>query len=79
MRYTEVLPGWGVGSSADPGTVEQERAVEILVSKRIGRMSAVHLDVGDQAGPDSVRGYIRANAIALLSEEGRQVDPPTPD
>ena len=37
------------------------------------------LDIDDEPGPDSLRGVIERNAIALLSNHGRTpLDPPSP-
>ena len=41
-------------------------------------MSFVWLPINDGAGPGSRRGYIERNAIALLSNFGKdQIDPPS--
>lgn len=68
---------WGLGS--DPGQAakrfgltreqvkEQESALEHEVGKRIGDMPFLWLDINDQPGPDSMRGKIERNSIALLS------------
>jgi hypothetical protein len=70
-------PTWGIGS--DPGKAAnklgltredvkmQEQPVEIAVSHIIRDMPFLWLDVADDSGPDSQRGYIERNAIALLS------------
>lgn len=44
-----------------------ERRLEIAVSKVIGNMSVLWLPIGDEPGPNSMRGYIEQNTIALLS------------
>lgn len=79
---------WGVG--ADPGaaarslglTREQvlnaERSLETMVSEKICRMPFLWLSVDDVAGPQSHRGLIERNAIALLSNHGKlAIDPPS--
>ena len=70
-------PTWGIGS--DPGKAAnklgltredvktQEQPVEVAVSHIIRDMPFLWLDVADDSGPDSQRGYIERNAIALLS------------
>lgn len=44
----------------------------------LGRLDVVVLDVSDEPGPDSARGYVERNSIALLSNFQRSpVDPPS--
>jgi hypothetical protein len=49
---------WGVGDSARRELRDGERALEGGVSKVIGTMPFLWLALGDQAGPESRRGYI---------------------
>lgn len=73
-----IVPTWGKGSSADLHTRDQERPHEIKVSQIIGDMPFLWLGVEDEAGPESLRGYVERNAIALLSNYDRQaIDPPS--
>ena len=70
-------PSWSVG--ADPAAAARRLGVdwarvksaevdlEIQVSRYIGDMPFLWLDVGDEPGPASQRGLIERNAIALLS------------
>lgn len=70
-------PSWGLGG--DPGTAARrlgvERAevkrseaeLEASVSRYVGAMPFLFLGVGDEPGPESERGFIERNAIALLS------------
>lgn len=70
-------PSWGVGSDpgaaakrlgADRANVKRAEAdLETRVSRYIGAMPFLWLDVGDAPGPASDRGVIERNAIALLS------------
>ena len=71
------LPSWGVGSSAPTEVRTAERAHEQLVSRYIGDLHVVTLDIGDAPGPHSLRGYVERNVIALLATAGRAVDPPS--
>lgn len=72
------FPTWGKGSSAPRAIRDQEVALERKVSQVIGDMSFLWLPVEDAAGPDSLRGYVERNAIALLSNAGRKpIDPPS--
>jgi hypothetical protein len=76
-RASEEPRTWGIGS--DPGKAaerfgltreavkQSELEMEESVSKVIGRMPFLWLDVSDTPGQDSLRGRIERNAIALLS------------
>jgi hypothetical protein len=44
-----------------------ERPLEREVSQVVGDMPFVWLSIEDDAGPQSLRGYIERNSIALLS------------
>ena len=50
---------------------ESEADVEALVSEYVGQMPFLWLNVSDDPGPNSSRGLIERNAIALLSSYGR--------
>lgn len=80
---------WGLGS--DPGQAakrfalareqvkENESALEIEVGKHIGAMPFLWLDIDDQPSPDSLRGRIERNSIALLSNYKKPaIDPASP-
>ena len=72
-------PSWGQGSSAPKEVRERERPLERAVSATLGDMSCLWLAVEDDPGPESLRGYIERNAIALLSNYGREpLDSPSP-
>lgn len=77
-RGDTALPAsWGVG--ADAGTAARrlgidradvrraEAGVELRVSRYVGGMPFLWLDIGDEPGPSSERGLVERNAIALLS------------
>lgn len=73
-------PTWGKGSSAPQETRNSELALEQAVTAEIGEMPFLWLDIGDEPGPDSLRGYIERNAIALLSNCGKEPpDAPSAD
>lgn len=61
------FPTWDVGHSASGDVRKGELALEQDVSCTIGNMPFVWLAIDDEAGPESLRGYIERNAIALLS------------
>ncbi len=70
---------WDNGSGSAPREVMQrELPLEMAVSKVIGEMPLLWLAVEDDLEPNSLRGYIERNAIALLSNYARQpIDPPS--
>ena len=71
-------PTWGKGSSAPRDTRDGELVLEKAVSAEIGEMPFLWLDIDDEPGPDSFRGYIERNAIALLSNYGKEaLEPPS--
>ncbi len=70
------FPQWGAGSSAAREVRKQELAMEQEVSAIIGAMPFLWLAINDPANPESLRGYIERNAIALLSNSQKQaLDP----
>ena len=70
-------PTWGKRSSAPKEIREKEQPLEIMVSSVIGEMPFLHLSINDESGPDSLRGYIERNSIALLSNYNKtSIDPP---
>ena len=70
-------PSWEKGRV--PTEVRKaEHPLEQVVSKAIGCMPFLWLPVEDEPGPQSERGYIERNAIALLSNRREQrLDPPS--
>jgi len=72
------FPTWAVGSSAPKEIRENEITLEKLVSQTIGKMPFLYLSISDESGPDSLRGYIERNCIALLSNYNKSpIDPAT--
>ncbi len=73
-------PTWGQGNSAPREVRNGEQNLERTVSEVIGKMPFLWLAVEDEPGPDSQRGYIERNAIALLSNFTKDaLDPPSPN
>ena len=81
---------WGVAGSAgeaarrlnvDRSAVNDDEAdIESIVSKYVGQMPFLWLNVNDDPGPGSSRGLIERNAIALLSGHSRPtIDGPSTD
>lgn len=71
------FPTWGVGQSAPEQVRAAEQEIELEVSKVIGLMPVLWLDVGDEASPDSDRTYLERNLIALLSGPTGPIDLPS--
>ncbi|MGI9310621.1 MAG: hypothetical protein ACR2P7_03685, partial [bacterium] len=67
---------WGVGGSAPKDIRARELPMERRVSETIGRMRVICLPILDEAGPDSLRGVIERNSIALLSNFSNHNRPP---
>ena len=61
-------PSWDNHNSSAPREVRKyELPLEKAVSKEIGDMPFIWLAVEDEPGPNSLRGYLERNSIALLS------------
>lgn len=72
------FPTWGRGSSAPREVRESEQPLERAVSAVIGEMPFLGLAIEDEPGPESLRGYIERNAIALLSNFSKEpLNPPS--
>ena len=71
-------PTWGRGSKASKDIRMAETPLEGIVSEVIGAMPFLWLEIDDEPGPTSMRGYIERNSIALLSNYGKEhIDPPS--
>jgi hypothetical protein len=71
---------WGDGNTAKGEVRQGELALERKVSQVIGNMPFLWLSLADDAGPESRRGYIERNSIALLSNYNKPLlDPPSHD
>lgn len=71
---------WGKGNTASRDVRTGERALECAVSRVIGEMPFLWLAIEDEPGPQSLRGFIERNSIALLSNYGKKpLDPPSPN
>lgn len=69
---------WEAGKGVE-GLRDGEYPIEKAVSGHIGAMPFLWIDVPDDPGPMSERGVIESNAIALLSDVGKdRIDPPSP-
>lgn len=82
-------PSWGVkgdiGKAADLMCTDKatlaaaEGPVEAAVSAYLGRLPFLWLSIEDEPGPNSLRGFIERNVIALASGRHEPViDPPSP-
>lgn len=73
------FPTWGEGNSAAKDIREAEVELERAVSQVIGKMPFLWLSIGDEPGPESLRGRIERNSIALLANFNKApLDPPSP-
>ncbi len=78
-RDHTVCDSWGVSSSASRIIRDAEIHTEQQVSKYIGNMPFLWLEINDAHGPDSIRRYIERNSIALLSNLNQSpVEEPSP-
>jgi hypothetical protein len=69
-------PSWGVGNNAPPDVRSSELPFEQHVSGIIRAMPFLWLAIDDAPGPQSLRGFVERNSIALLSNLGKApVDP----
>lgn len=68
-RYgtSRCCPSWGVGNHVDPITRGAEQWIECEVSWYLGSMSLLWIDIDDEPGPQSDRGFIERNAVGLLA------------
>ena len=72
------VESWDQGQTAPRAVRAREHHLECRVSEAIGRMPFLWIEVPDEPAPDSLRGVIERNAIALLSNHERPVlDPPS--
>jgi hypothetical protein len=82
-------PSWGVkgdiGKAAETLSAPRadlagaEAPIEAAVSDYMGRLPFLWLPIDDEPGPESLRGYIERNVIALASGLHQPTtDPPTP-
>ena len=75
----EISGNWG-GSNAPKEIKMREWPLERKVSDHIRSMPFIWLEIDDEPGPNSLRGYIERNSIALLSNYQRDnnpIDPPS--
>ena len=73
-------PTWGRDDSASKEVTKDERTLEQEVSATLRDMPCLWLATEDEPWSGSQREYIERNAIALLSNYGREpIDPPSAD
>ncbi len=84
------VPTWGVGGDTGKAAARlglereqvksMEQPIEKVVSETLGAMELLWIPIEDAPGPGSLRGYIKRNAIALLSNyRGNAIDPQSSD
>lgn len=75
-RDVHECPTWDNGSSAPREIRLSEGPLERAVSKVIGATPFLWVAIDDEPGPDSLRGYVERNTIALLSNYDKEpLDP----
>lgn len=62
-----VYEHWGKGSNAPRNIRESEKYLEQYVSKEIGEMPFLFIEINDEASKNSMRSYIEKNSIGLVS------------
>ncbi|MCC6147512.1 MAG: hypothetical protein IT308_08095 [Anaerolineaceae bacterium] len=72
---SEIQETWGIGQNAPREIRILEKPLEQSVSQYIRKMPFLWLEVNDEPGPNSLRGYIEGNSIALLSNYNSAIDP----
>ena len=80
--HDTVRSSWTVRRGLSKKERQKEKDLEVAVSDYIRKMPFLWLEVDDEPGPNSKRGYIERNAIALLSSFNQRenlVDPPSPN
>ena len=71
-------PTWGIKNSAPQDVRGLEQPLEREVSRIIGAMPFLWLEIDDAPGAGSMRGFVERNAIALLSNLAKPpLDPPS--
>lgn len=79
--HGSVRNSWTERKGVPLDTRHKEKDLEQAVSAYIRKMPFLWLEVDDKPGPDSMRGYIERNAIALLSNFNHSeylIDPQSP-
>ncbi|TJW52021.1 MAG: hypothetical protein E5X65_20720 [Mesorhizobium sp.] len=81
QRQPEIaVESWGRGGNAPREVRLLENAAERAVTHHMLTLTFLALNVPDEPGRDSIRGFIERNAIALLSNYSCDpVDPPSAD
>lgn len=72
---SEIKETWGIGQNAPTEIKLLEKPFEQSVSQYIRKMPFLWLEVNDAPGPESLRGVIESNSIALLSNYDSANDP----
>jgi hypothetical protein len=78
VRDRAELGTWGVRSSASTEVRQAEAVHERRVSQILGAMTVVWVEVPDAPGTASPRSILERNSVALLSNQLRPIDLPSP-
>lgn len=80
LQHDDVTrPTWGKGSSATAAVRAEEVELEQRVSRHLGAMRVLWVDIPDAPSKHSQRAFIERNAIALLSNCLVPADAPSRD
>lgn len=72
------IPSWGQRKLKSSEIRSAERDLELRVSDVVRQMRVLWITIEDEPGPDSRRGYIERNTIALLSNyDHSNIDAPS--
>lgn len=74
---SDACPTWAKAVPQRSSEVESERRHEARVSAVLADMEVLVLGVMDTPSPHSDRAYLERNSIALLSNSGARIDPPS--
>lgn len=77
LREHVSCPTWGDKSSASRDIKSKETEIERAVSEYIRSHLVLWVSVPDEPSSDSRRCYVERNAIALLSQRLKPIDPPS--
>lgn len=75
-KLAPAIESWGV-SSSDASTLLAERELERHVSKYLGELYVLLIDVPGESDKANDRAYLEQNLIALLSNACKPLDPPS--
>jgi hypothetical protein len=70
-------PSWGKGMSADRATKDEERALEVEVSRYLSRLLFSFVELSDASSPTSQRSQLERASINFLGADGIPLESPS--